>query len=321
MCFSQAVLTQEHIIPQGLGGRLKAPLLCKACNSTLGSTIDAEIERCIGPIATLLDVTKEKSKNRPVSIIDLDTGAELSHDGKGIGRKGPIVSKELTEDGKKLKSAEVRGASKREVEKIVRGLAQKYGFPEKQEITEIHHTPPSNTKLTIQFDSRAIRRAIAKICYGLLCVKMAADFVLCSYFDTLRAYIRNDTGPDLAEINFRDTRFMTDYARPLHRVHITFSRQTHQVLGIVMLFGIFRYVAVLSRTFESYCDWPDLDYVFDPLSGKELSLSLIPPGASGALSEKAIPWEVDPSRGWKMLEGYVKDFQFKKIRVPAAEDD
>ena len=320
MCLANSGLTQEHIIPQALGGRLKAPLFCKACNSILGSTIDAEIVRDIGPIATLLDVTKERTKNQPVDIIDLETGAVLSHDGKGIGRKGPIVKKELTDDGKKLKSAEVRGSSREETERIVRGLAQKYGFPEKQDISEIHHEPPSNTKLSIQFDTRSIRRAVAKICYGFLCRRMPVEISLSRSFDAVRAYIRDDTGPDLAEVNFTGTRFMTDYARPLHRIHIRFNRQTKQILGSVMLFGVFRYVAILSRNYESYLDWPDLDYVFDPLTGRESSPILIRPTTEQDFIMTPNGWKDDLSRGWKMLERFIKDFQFKEVRVPVDED-
>ena len=41
VCGDQAVLTEEHLIPQSLGGRLTADILCKSCNDELGHRIEA----------------------------------------------------------------------------------------------------------------------------------------------------------------------------------------------------------------------------------------------------------------------------------------
>jgi uroporphyrinogen-III decarboxylase len=38
-CKETKVLTEEHIIPQALGGRLKAKLYCKTCNENFGKDI------------------------------------------------------------------------------------------------------------------------------------------------------------------------------------------------------------------------------------------------------------------------------------------
>jgi hypothetical protein len=40
-CGNLAVLTEEHLIPQSLGGRLTADFLCKSCNDDLGRRIEA----------------------------------------------------------------------------------------------------------------------------------------------------------------------------------------------------------------------------------------------------------------------------------------
>lgn len=44
-CGNRAVLTEEHLIPQSLGGRLTADLLCKPCNDALGHRIEALAKR------------------------------------------------------------------------------------------------------------------------------------------------------------------------------------------------------------------------------------------------------------------------------------
>ena len=51
----------EHIIPNALGGRIKAKnLLCKRCNNIFGETIDVELIQQVGHVATLLGVKRDR---------------------------------------------------------------------------------------------------------------------------------------------------------------------------------------------------------------------------------------------------------------------
>jgi len=74
----------------------------------------------------------------------------------------------------------------------------------------------------------------------------------------------------LASANFRDTAFMSDNVRPLHKIHIVFNRQQKIVIGFICLFGVFKYTTLLSKEFDSIIDLADLDYTFDPTTGKEI---------------------------------------------------
>jgi hypothetical protein len=59
------VASQEHIIPNAIGGRLKSRmLLCKLCNSKLGA-IDASICRLLLPLANILAVQRERGDSPP----------------------------------------------------------------------------------------------------------------------------------------------------------------------------------------------------------------------------------------------------------------
>lgn len=46
-CRNERELTEEHIVPDCVGGSLKPKLLCKDCNSTLGSTIDGPFSNSV----------------------------------------------------------------------------------------------------------------------------------------------------------------------------------------------------------------------------------------------------------------------------------
>lgn len=47
LCVNERDLTEEHIVPDCVGGSLKPKLLCKDCNSSIGSTIDGPFSNTI----------------------------------------------------------------------------------------------------------------------------------------------------------------------------------------------------------------------------------------------------------------------------------
>ena len=63
---------------------------------------------------------------------------------------------------------------------------------------------------------------------------------------------------------------MTDYMRPLHKIHICLNRNHNMVVGYVSLFGLYRFTVLLSDLFISQFEWPGLDYTFDPVRRQEV---------------------------------------------------
>jgi uncharacterized protein YlaI len=45
LCLAEADLTEEHVIPSQIGGRLTAHFLCKPCNDRLGSQVESLVKR------------------------------------------------------------------------------------------------------------------------------------------------------------------------------------------------------------------------------------------------------------------------------------
>jgi hypothetical protein len=101
--------------------------------------------------------------------------------------------------------------------------------------------------------------------YGFFCYKLSTQ-ALSPALDEARRYIQTGQGRDLASVNFHHTRFMVDYVRPLHKIHISFDRAAHQIIGFVSIFAMFRYTILLSNTYRSDLEWADLDYTYDPVS-------------------------------------------------------
>ena len=45
LCLKEVPLSREHIIPKAIGGILTCSFLCKECNSSLGTRVDAEVKK------------------------------------------------------------------------------------------------------------------------------------------------------------------------------------------------------------------------------------------------------------------------------------
>ena len=310
-------LTVEHVIPQALGGRLKAKLYCKDCNNTFGHELDDILTKNFGHIGTLLKIKRERGKSQPFNVNATATKTKLVFTGSSLTRKRPNVIIK-SKDGKKLEFADVTARTQEELERIKASIQEKYEISneaEQKTFQEIH-PGPTDANFDIRIDDTLIRRAISKIAYSFLCMKISKDLILSSAFEKVRTYIEDGTGPDLACANYIHTKFMTDYNRPLHKIHVALNRNELIVVGFVTLFGIYRFSILLSDIFVSHFEWAGLDYTFDPVRLQEVpgnnkfqipsltKVNILHPKQS----EKFVLSEL--GKGYKVLENYVDNYKF-----------
>jgi|LQYC01.1.fsa_nt_gi hypothetical protein len=268
-CIHPKELTSEHIIPQSIGGRLKDYLYCKDCNDRFGREIDAEISKQFGKIATLLNVKRKRGETQPFEVTETSSGTELVFDGKNFTRKRPIV-KISSKDGKKMDTVDVTARSKKELEEICASIRKRYEISGNMKTFHEARPGPTDTMDETEIDNRMLRRATAKVAYSFLCTKVQKDIVFSSAFDRIRAYIKDGKGFDLSHANYIHTQFMTDYVRPLHKVHVVLNRGEKMVAGYVSFFGTYRFTVLLSDNFASQLEWAGLDYTFDPVCLEEV---------------------------------------------------
>lgn len=266
LCLETKELTHEHLIPQAFGGRIKPKIYCRWCNTDLGNSVDAEFVNTFGHLATLLKIGRDRGQNRPYEVKDVQRGISLMHDGKMLSRKHPVV-KATTKDGK-IESVDITARSERELATIRKRITAKHGISELGETFEERHPAPIDTTYERRIDTRQIRRAVTKMAYGYLCTKIPASQIFGPAFARTRKFIKDNRGDDLASANFIHTKWMSDYARPLHRIHVSLNRARGIVVGYVMLFGIYKFSVLLSENFESFLEWSDLDYTFNPVTRK-----------------------------------------------------
>ena len=102
-CCNNKRLSEEHVIPQALGGKLSAWIYCVDCNSQFGTEIDSELIKNIQFFGTALDIKRVRGKNQPHDVTLAKNGTKLTFDGREFKRKKPIVK--IEKDGDKIKAA------------------------------------------------------------------------------------------------------------------------------------------------------------------------------------------------------------------------
>lgn len=316
-CCESKVLTEEHIIPQSLGGKLSAWIYCKDCNDKFGRGIDAELVNNFRYFPTALKVDRKRGKSQRYDVYFPQKDIELTCNGREFKRKKPIVK--IRKDGDKVEYVEIIARSGDELDKITLEIKRKYSLDHEFENKNETIAGPIEVEREFIFDNSLIRRAVSKIVYSLICIKIPDQHVFSSSFDDIRSYIRFGADEDFASANFRNTNFMSDNVRPLHKIHISFNKPNKLVIGFICLFGIFKYTTLLSKEFNSLIDLADLDYTFDPTTGKEIctKANFMAPkiGINDILfpkhSKKLVINEL--MKGHKILENYIEGHQLLEI--------
>jgi hypothetical protein len=269
VCNEPQSLTVEHIIPQAIGGRLKAKLYCKVCNEVFGDGIDDEISKQFGWIGTLLNIKRERGKTQPCEVKELKSGTTFFLDGKSMKRKTPLI-KVISKDKKKLDFADITARSEEELKRICTSIQRRYDVPGGMKTFQDIHQGPTEAGRVMMIDNALLRRAVSKIAYGFTCIKLQKSVIFSSQFDAVRKYIKASEKPALACANFVHTGFMTDHVRPIHKIHVALNRNLGILVGYVSLFGIYRFTVLLAEGLKSDLEWPGLDYTFDPVRREQV---------------------------------------------------
>jgi len=271
-CKKEAPLTFEHIIPQAIGGRLKAALLCERCNSTTGRQIDAALTDQLRPFATILNVQRERGKNQPFRVTQVETGTEFDIGPQDdVRRARPEVREEFDHNGRVM--VDVTARSEKEREDILRGFGRKHGILAPEFEISVDRTVLGLVERIDTVGGRLSMRSVAKSSYLLLAHLAPAEKVLSEAFDPIRGYIFEDSGERMVSYNYVHTGFMIDRRRFLHGIAIHFDSRRRNVVAYVQLFGTFRFSVLLAKT----CPWKiaisDLKYCLDPVTGQEVPLT------------------------------------------------
>ena len=224
--------------------------------------------------------------------------------------------KVVSKDGNKLDFADVTARSEKELKRICTSIQKRYNIPGDMKTFQDVHEGPTEAERIMMIDNALLRRAVSKIAYGFTCIKLPESVIFSSAFEAVRKYINASDKPALACANYIHTKFMTDYVRPIHKIHVALNRNRGLLVGYVSLFGIYRFTVLLAENFKSELEWPDLDYTFDPVRREQVvgnenfrvpqltKENILHPRQS----KEFIQSELD--KGHKIIGNYVDNFRY-----------
>ncbi|MDD9942486.1 MAG: HNH endonuclease [Myxococcales bacterium] len=271
----------EHIIPNALGGRWKSrSLLCRVCNSTTGSEIDAALCREVGWPMNMMGLTRER-KPVPKQVVTLPDGSEYLRDAQGrLWPRHAIGYEQL--DGNQV-TLSIQARNRREARAKLREYEKKY--PGKIDVEQFmssltetvqpHRSPVNFTSSGV--GSSAALRAVAKIAANAFIEwgGLPDQIMECISFirgessrQLVRWYYVDEVWPDRGDMDVT------------HVVALRAGAPGEGLWGYVELFRIYRFAVQLSAAHKGPI--VHRDYVYD-IGQKRVVTDAQPVFSPGAL--------------------------------------
>lgn len=281
-------LSCEHIIPNALCGHLKSnELLCRDCNSTLGSVIDKLLNGKFDMIINMFGLVRENG-NPPPALAKLVSGRPCSvlHGGQPVGEDVQInISTDsenhvvlhinAPENNKKLlnmeiskfiaKNKDIFAKHSLDYKKIIPSTI--IGVSEKIKKDEVeHHHNHEQVHFQIDFGGKDFFRAILKILYLFLLhhnrnIKIDRQDII----------NKIKSGEDICDIFFYcfdpEKLFTYHHIGLYHSIGIKSFQSERKLLGFIDLFGITPFICVLDDNYDG--EDIILSYGYDFLRKKE----------------------------------------------------
>jgi len=261
--------TEEHIIPQAIGGRRTVTgFICVACNNATGATWDKALFEELRWFVVMLGTKRERGPAKQIRVDTVSgTAYELSPDG-GVSHLKPVVL--AAEDGK---SYRIQARSVDEARMLLRQLQRR--FPNVDVEGALASAEASSRPLNEVFQTsfefggeqsgRSMVKSALALAYSLGVAPSLCELAL--------AYLCNvsDATPSLAN------HFVTDLVigrpeRLFNCVAVHGDAKRRRLLGYVEYFGVSRWVIHLSTDY----DGPDVysTYCFDAITGERMPLDV-----------------------------------------------
>lgn len=245
--------TEEHILLNAIGGRLKSKqLICKGCNSDFGSEIDDSLARQLNPIANLLDIKRDRGNPQNV--------------------KGTYNNKDiLIEPGGKLKLARpyveknenmfhIEASSERQAKEVLKGLKRKHpeiNIDEQIKNADRNKSYLPSVKINMDFGGEEASRALCK---------MAVNFFIYhggkpEEVKHLLPYIKGSA--EEAEVYFyypKSEVFYKGEKEVLHTLILAGDPQRKYLYVYVELFNEFKMVVFINREYEGEAIYQSYHY-------------------------------------------------------------
>ena len=255
----------EHVIPNALGGKLKATILCKKCNNDSGSFCDNSLAKSLSPFSNMINHSRDHGKVQPEEVTVDGVSTKILPGGQGFLSK-------ISFD-KETNTYKIFGS--KNIEAKAQGLFQK--LHERHKITTEHYekitSSLSENIKTIQNPIVKFSVTFENIWLGVL--KIAINFAIYNHISPthIQEAINILQKKDQKLARQVSTYYYTDAVHPVrkgsifHSLALIGAPDEKILYCLISLYGILQTIVILSTNYKG----PTLKkiYVYDTWNEEE----------------------------------------------------
>ncbi len=237
--------SEEHIIPNAIGGRHKSyRLLCNPCNQLLGRTIDAELAAQFESLVVLLGLERDRKKDNIIRNVAAQDGTLYNLvDGRNPVRVKPIIVEhdkgvDLSVRDKKQLMQVIEGLKRKHPNLDLNGLEEKIKYTE--ELLDERFNIPLNT------GGEVFLKAVAKIAINVHLHLGGDRRHIKSILEVIKGDITNERH---IHYHYIPENLTWDGEEVVHLVHLKGSSQTGILYAYVVLFSTFAFIVNLDDNY------------------------------------------------------------------------
>lgn len=276
-CFTCGVIltaensSDEHIIPNALGGKLKLNnFLCNKCNNSFFHGIDTKLAKDCEPFANFLNIGRDRGVPQNIK-------AKLNDEVYSIKPLNkPEVSKPLVETEKKgdQLAIKIKARNMKEAKKILEGLQKKYPKLDIEKALSLAEEKKEYLNDFLQYESsfggNDLFRALTKIVMWTLKYRHP-KFPLNSM--KILPFLKGEEDYKEIYYYYPNVDIVTKPAKKIyHSIVIKSYPEEKLLVGFIEIFNVVSAIMILSDDFEQELE---CHYVFDVLERQEVVAPII----------------------------------------------
>lgn len=262
--------SNEHIIPNALGGRKKIKgFICVDCNNKTGMEWDAELIKQLEPMSLYLRIKRERGETKP-QIFNTSSGGVIRLKNDGTMEYPKPLYCEDTKSGTIYASLR----TKKEAKQLIEGYKRKgYKIQNEEqllnsiEIKKSYLNEPVNFNISIGGDEAG--RSIVK---SLLAFAIASNVQLDNCMLAINYLKKQNSEACFGFWNKRDFIRNREKGMPIHCVAIRGIKKESLLLGYIEFFGIWKMVSCISDSYDGE-DFSS-SYAINPVDGNEVKIDI-----------------------------------------------
>ncbi|GBF44601.1 HNH endonuclease [Leptospira ellinghausenii] len=232
--------SEEHIIPQSIGGKLTTFTVCEECNHELGNKLDKELSNLTKIASAMLNVHRDRGKSPGIQLTEKETNEPYVLKSKKGLKSASDILKIGDNEYKIYYNNEI------DLEKKLKILNKKGN---KNLILNGESQYQDNPKFEFMFSTGNYKalRSIAKIAYEAY-LHFGGNIIWVKH---LISYIKGYSAGYIVFPNYNEYPAVEDFwdNKPTHSILIYGKTEIRQLIAQISLFDTWRYIVILNDNY------------------------------------------------------------------------